>query len=280
MANKVPKIAAIAPWYGSNRSLAHKVGDLLAGCKHVTVPFAGGMCELPYITANIVVVSDLHRHVINLARVIQQHREKLQQTIEDTAFHPNQLVLSQNNCRRIESSKNPPDDESACFWWAFDYFCCVWMSRSATAGTDSEFNGAISTRWIASGGDSVVRFRNAGESLTAWQEVMRRCSFVCMDFFDLIEKVADLPENGLYNDSPFPGPGDNYKHKFGEPELRRMAARLAKFEKLRIVTRYYDHPLIRELYPEDRWTWHRLDGGKTQKNKEAPEVLLVNRTGN
>jgi DNA adenine methylase len=43
------------------------------------------------------------------------------------------------------------------------------------------------------------------------------------------------------------------------------------------VIRYYDHPLVRELYPEREWAWHHPEGGRTQANKAAPEVLLVNR---
>jgi hypothetical protein len=42
----------------------------------------------------------------------------------------------------------------------------------------------------------------------------------------------------------------------------------------RVVCRFYDHPLIRELYGADRWTWLQLDG-RTQANYGAPEVLLV-----
>ena len=39
-------ITALAPWFGSNRTLAENVGRALAGCEWVGVPFAGGMCEL------------------------------------------------------------------------------------------------------------------------------------------------------------------------------------------------------------------------------------------
>jgi hypothetical protein len=42
------------------------------------------------------------------------------------------------------------------------------------------------------------------------------------------------------------------------------------------VCRFYDVPLVRELYPADRWEWRHLEGRK-QTNEAAPEVLLVNR---
>lgn len=39
-------ITALAPWFGSNRMLARYVGEELAGCQWVGVPFAGGMAEI------------------------------------------------------------------------------------------------------------------------------------------------------------------------------------------------------------------------------------------
>lgn len=42
----------------------------------------------------------------------------------------------------------------------------------------------------------------------------------------------------------------------------------------RVVCRWYDTPLIRELYPEGPWSWHRLVGRK-QTNAPGPEVLLT-----
>ncbi len=276
MKTVAPKISAIAPWFGSNRLLAHRVGELLKGCRWVGVPFAGGMCELQHITANILAVNDLHRHVINLAEVIRDDRERLQQYLDALPFHPDQLTDAQERCKAAEANGYLfPAKEDTNFRWAAAYFVCSWMSRSASAGKKDEFNGGLSVRWIPSGGDSVVRFRNATESLTEWQRIMRLCTFTAIDFFQFMRKVVDSPESGVYCDPPFPGPGDAYKFKFGEEELRRMAVVLDSFTTARVVVRFYDHPLIRELYPEDRWTWHHPVGGKTQTNEKAPEVLLV-----
>jgi len=57
---------------------------------------------------------------------------------------------------------------------------------------------------------------------------------------------------------------------------RRLADKLATFTTARVVCRFYDHPLVRELYPEQRWTWRHLAGGRKQTNGDAPEVLLLN----
>lgn len=272
------KTTAIAPWFGSNRTLGANVGRLLAGCKWVGVPFAGGMGELAHIGARTLLVSDLHRHVINLARVVKHHREWLTRELDATAFHPDALAEAQARCRAVEADEAfRPDGVAGEVAWAADYFVAAWMARNATAGTDGEFDAGMSVRWNAAGGDSAVRFRSAVASLADWQVVFRRCTFVRLDVFDFLAKVHDEAGHGVYLDPPFPGPGDKYKHKFDEAEQRRLAARLAAFGRCRVVCRYYDHSLVRELYPEPRWAWHHLAGGRKQSNAAAPEVLVVNK---
>lgn len=273
------KVTALAPWFGSNRNCAHRVGELLAGCEWVGVGFAGGMCELAHIKARTLMVNDLHRAVINLASALA-HRElgpPLIRRLRRLAFHPDVLHAAQLRCKDkaypwLRDISDPPDIE-----WAEDFFAAAWMGRNGTAGTDREFNGGLSVRWDAGGGDSATRFRSAVESLRDWRKVLARCTFTCLDVFAFLDKVQDKPKHGLYLDPPFPGPGDDYRHKFPEADQRKLAARLADLRACRVVVRYYDHQLIRELYPESLWTWHRPEGGKTQTNKDAPEVLLVNR---
>lgn len=83
----IPKVTALAPWFGSNRTLAPQVGELLNGCRWVGVPFAGSMTELIYIDAPTLVVSDLHRHVINLATVAADEgaNRELRRRLKNTA---------------------------------------------------------------------------------------------------------------------------------------------------------------------------------------------------
>lgn len=273
----LPTVTAIAPWFGSNRSLAHRVGELLDGCKWVGVPFAGGMCELLYIDARTVLVGDLHTHVLNLASVVADPdlNRQLREKLDALPFHPNVLRDAQAQCAERDVIPGPgPLIPPRDLKWAAAYFVCAWMGRNGTAGTASEFRATYSHRWTATGGDSALRFRNAAESLKAWGEVMRRCTFVQLNVFDFLDRCHDKPEHGIYLDPPFPGPGDDYKHTFGEEQQRKLAATLNGFTSARVVCRFYDHPLIRELYAG--WTWQHPEGGRTQANKAAPEVLLLN----
>jgi site-specific DNA-adenine methylase len=271
MQTENPKIRSIAPWFGSNRTLAKNVGEQLRGCKWVGVPFAGGMSELLHITASTIVVNDLHRDVINLACVLQHEIGKswLVKQAQGMPFHPDILEQAQDVCR-VEP---PPFEHPDCLR-ALWYFVACWMGRSAKAGTDAEFSGGLPIRWSASGGDSNTRYRSAIESLEAWGEIMQRCNFSTLDVFDFLAKVKDEPKHGLYLDPPFPDAGDLYKHKFTEAQHRQLSERLTEFQHVRIVCRFYDHPLIREIYSQDDWDW-KFATGRKQSNETAEEVLII-----
>src|SRR4051794_3718103 len=131
-------LTALAPWFGSNRLLAPIVAQELSGCRWVGVPFAGGMAEVLAIEAPTIVVSDLHRNVINLARVVADAElgPKLYRRVRRLVFHPETLAAAQDFARTNEPGDSP--DLAA----AVAYFTCCWMGRSGRAGTDAEFSGS------------------------------------------------------------------------------------------------------------------------------------------
>lgn len=283
------KIAALVPWKGSNRMLGAHVGKALTGCTWIDVPFAGSMAEVAHMTARTIVVNDndIHRHVMNLACIvsIDKCRHRLIENSKGTSFHPDSLKAAQLHCLEMErGSWDLSDVENEISErWALNYFIASWMNRSSLAGTKAEFKGQLPIRWTSSGGDSNTRYRSAVESLEAWGAVMRRCNFSTLDALEFLGKCKDEKGVGLYADPPFPGPGDDYKHTIDERYHARLAERLGEFKTAKVVCRFYDHhPPVRALYPEPQWTWTRLEGGKSQANKEennAPEVLLTNWKG-
>ena len=290
------KITAFAQWFGSNRLLAAEVGKLLDGVPWVGIPFAGGMCELAHIKARTLVVNDLHAHVINMARVAADSvlGPRLYRMLRRAAFHPDELLLAQCRCAEREKAWTGYADRNASLWggghpitekepaeipdlgWAYDYFVATWMGRGGGAGADGEFEGNLSVRWTASGGDSATRFRSAASGLPEWRRIMRRCTFQSEDALTFLDEINDQEDCGIYCDPPFPGPGDAYKHQFGAAEQADMAKKLAGFARTKIVCRFYDHEMVRKLYPASHWTWQIMTGGKTRTNKAAPEVLLTN----
>ncbi len=148
------------------------------------------------LTARTVLVSDLHSHVINLARVVADPtlNSEMRARLATLPFHPDVLRDAQEYCQWPEEGEDPDDPLE----WAINYFVASWMSRNGTAGTAREFESGLSVRWTASGGDSATRFRNATESLAEWQTVLARCSFVKLDVFDFLDRVQDRPRHGIY----------------------------------------------------------------------------------
>lgn len=256
-------VTTLVPWFGSNRMLAPHVGYALAGCKWVGVPFAGGMSELAHINCRELIVNDLHRDVINLARVTADPIQgpRLWRRLRRVVFHADVLRDAQEACR--EPSSDPVE-------WAANYFIASWMGRNSEAGKDREFNTGLSIRWDAAGGGSVTRFHSAIESLKMWRKILSKATFTTMDVFDFLEKCKDAPGHGIYCDPPFPGAGDGYKHKFTDHV--NLAKRLSVYRQTKIVMRYYDTSFIRSLYPD--WTWKPLAGRK-QSNDVAAEVLII-----
>lgn len=269
------RINALAQWFGGNRMLAAGVGKALGELRWCGVPFAGGCPELAHIQTAAGVANDLHRHVINLARVVRDGvlLDQLVNCLAGLLFHPDELAVAQQRCRKREHAHaiiGLPDVE-----WAADYFAACWMGRGGHAGKTHEFDQSLSLRWTSSGGDSAVRLRSAAASLREWHMALRRWSFSCLDAFAFIGNVRDAAGHGLYVDAPWPDAGEDYKHGFTHQQQVRLAAALARFEQTRVVVRYGEHPLIRELYPEPGWTW-LAQASRNQHNGAMTEVLLVN----
>lgn len=275
-----PVIGTIAPWFGSNRMLAKIVAEEVGRVDWCGVPFAGGMSEVLTIQSREFLVNDLHRDVINLAKTlkVRELAEQLKIECDKTIFHPDDLDTARAVCLASECPKGPPVYDRA-----KAYFVAVWLGHSAKAGTDDEFNGGLSKRYTASGGGSNVRFRSAADSIMAFHQTMRRCEFTIEDFREFFANCHDRGDaskkedrHAIYIDAPFMKAGDRYKHKFAERDHRELFAAVQHFRHCRVVIRYYDHPLIRELYSNSRWRWRFLKGRDQANNDDKAEVLIVN----
>lgn len=299
-------INAIAPWFGANRERAELVGKLLGKLAWCGVPFMGGGAELPWIDTSEGVAGDLHRHVINLARVIREPdlRAELAARLDKTLFHEEEFRDAQRRCAdrdgdgvigglfvaTRETGKTVADDRPSVDW-AFDYFVCCWMGPGAKAGKPHHFTSYFPVRMSASGGSSAKRFRSAVESLDGWCEALRPWSFVCRDAGDLLDRVAGwetkrckaadagerLEPYGIYCDPPWPEAGRKYEHKVDDGVFhRRLEERLRSLTTYRVVVRYGDHPIIRGLYGRPEWEFVELKT-RSQANTAVAELLIVRR---
>lgn len=272
-------VTAVAPWAGSNRMLAHAVGQELRGCNLVGVTFAGGMSEVVAIDARTINVNDKHAHIINMATVMADKimGPMLYREVRREPFHPMSLDWAQQYCLSAPGAAIPGKITLHNFMWAKAYFIVAWMTRHGTAGTPGEFTSGISTRWVASGGDSNAHYRSAVRSIPLLRRVLAGCNFTKLDFRDFLAAMLnrDRAGHGIYSDPPFPG-GHRYTHSFTEQDhidLRNWHERFTGGT--RIVIRYYDVPFVRELYCDPRWHFRQLVGRK-QTNAPAPELLIIN----
>ena len=271
-------VTSIVSNFGSNRMLAPMVGRELADCDWVGVAFAGGMSELRYIEARTLNVNDRHGHLIALARVMGDETlgPQLYRHVRRLAFHPMELCAAQERCAASVRRDESPDElcPLGLLDWAIDYFVVGWMGRHGGALTDAEFTAGISTRWNASGGDSNKHYRSAIDGLRVWRKILQRANFTNLTWQKFLAKCKDAKGHGIYCDPPWPDDGAKYVHKFTEADQRELASALAAFKHTKIVVRFGDHQLIRELYPEPAWQWRTLDG-RTQTNATKAEVLIV-----
>ena len=268
------KVTALAPWFGSARMNASRIGEEIGKQDWVGIPFCGGCCEVPHIKARSIYLNDVHNHIVTLAMTVADAPEfhAMQEMLEDVLVHPAYLLEARKYTAAMEEQGREPQPDAD---WAAAYFTNVWISRSS-AGTEDEFKQPLASRMTATGGSSVRRWRSALEALPEWHQVLKeRCEFSCRDWRDWLEQTKDRPGHALYIDPPWQDAGKEYKHKFTEQDHRDLADVLHGYENCRVVIRHSDHPLYRELYPD--WTWVELSS-RNQANKVIREMLVTNKT--
>ncbi|MBS0207221.1 MAG: hypothetical protein JSS49_30460 [Planctomycetes bacterium] len=262
------KTQSALPWFGSDSEVAPQLAAMLDHCKHVTIPFCGGLAILPYLKARAIVANDKHSHAINFYRQAAGHhgheaREVLVEMCKRTLSHPSEMS------RAVEILKVSNAGIDAA--WAFWALC--WLGRKGKGGTKHQ-GGLPSIRRTASGGTNASRVRAAADDLPAWATELERCEWESIDFREQLPKVAEHPECGIYADPPWRGPGRNYLHEFADTDHHDLALYLQRFHETTVVVRYGDDPLIRSLY--QGWTIIEAEA-RNQANAVMGEIWITNR---
>lgn len=274
-------ITALAPWFGSKRTLGPEIVAEIGPHVAYWEPFCGSMAVLlAKPPARTEIVNDLHGDLVNLARVIQ---------------HPTLGPALYRRLRRVWSSEalfrdslgavrsgepdpsGPPDVDRA-----FHYFVASWQGMNGVAGT-SAFRTNYCRRYSMKGGDAGARWLGAVRSIPSWRRRMERVQILSADAFTLLDRIVDEAGTAIYCDPPYLVKGEKYKHDFADADHDRLAAALARFRLARVVVSYYDHPRLASLYPG--WRIKPLTMAKGLVNgamrgrkgrTDAPEVLVVN----
>jgi len=257
------KTKSILSWYGSDSEVAEQLGSLLDHCKHVTIPFCGGLGILPHLKARAIVANDLHDLAINFYKVATgSAKEILFGMCQHTLSHPAEMKLAMSQLL---------SDSEVMRAWAF--WTLAWLGRKGTCG-QNKVNGKPSVRRTAGGGTNASRVRAAADDLPQWANEFERCEWECRDFRDVLKDGADKKDCGYYADPPWDGPGDLYLHKFVRQDHVDLRDSLSRFKEATVLVRYGDTPLIRELYEG----WHIVEAeSRDQCNAVKGELWILNR---
>lgn len=284
------KITALAPWFGSKRTLAPRIVELLGPHRAYWEPFCGSMAVLlAKEPCRMETVNDLHGDLVNLACVLQAEgmAKSLYASLERTLMHEDLFKAAVKVVEQDMPGAMPAGERA--YW----FFVHSWMGRSGTSGMVPRHNGQFSGRYTNNGGHAATRWRNAIDSIPEWHERLRNVVILRRDAFEVIDKLEDAEGTVMYVDPPYIGVRagrDGYRYEFTDGDHRRLAAALARFERTRVVVSYYEHPVVNALYTPDRWEKISIEMPKNlaavnKRDKandvKAVEVLLVNgATGN
>lgn len=276
------KISALAPWFGSKRTLAPEIVRQLGPHRAYWEPFCGSMAILfAKPPATYESVNDLHADLINLALVLQERTkaEDLYGRAFRTLFHED---LCHKAKEHIETPCEPTGDVVRAYW----YLVFSWFHLNGIAGTVLNRTGGFCVRYSSKGGNGATRWRSVVDSIPDWHERLLRVQVTRRDAFELLAEIEDFADSAIYVDPPYIEKGSRYVHDFADEDHERLAEVLSRFQHTRVVLSYYDHPRMMGLYG----SWTRIDqthlrvaksmvnGGMRDQcgRTEAPEVLLLN----
>lgn len=290
-------IKAIAPWFGSKRTLAPRIVAELGKHRAYWDPFCGSMAVLlAKPPAMMETVNDLHGDLINLARVVQNEDTAvaLFERMSRTLMHEE---VMHEAAERLRERGSAPAGDALDIDRATDYLICAWLGRNGVAGTQS-YNQGFCVRYTASGGHAAKRFQSVAASIPAWFERLRNVTILNRNARDLLPRIEDKAGTVIYLDPPYVEKGAKYVHDFDDAKEwaglfvgnserpmshSELAELLARFKKTRVVVSYYDHQTVRALYKG--WTFVPCPVTKALVNQgmrdqlggvEAPEVLIIN----
>lgn len=273
------KTTALVPWYGSKRTLAPEIVKALGPHRCYWEVFCGScavLFEKP--PATMETVNDLHGDLVNLARCIQSDStwRDLEARWKRTLVGPDIYGESK---RVITETPFEATIERA-----FHYFIFCWQGRNGSAGSNGGQNFCV--RYTSKGGSPGTRFKSTVDSVMSWHERLRAVTILNEDAFGILDRVEDLEGTAIYCDPPYLTKSAKYVHDFATGDHARLAEKLHRFRKTRVVVSYYDHPELKRLYP--KWQQQKIEvtkafvqQGQRDNNgaTKATEVLLVNQGG-
>jgi len=112
----------------------------------------------------------------------------------------------------------------------------------------------------------VSRWNNMLRRMTTIGEFWRNTAIENLHYQDAIRIYGQYKDVVIFCDPPYMGTENYYSTEFGTADHVFLAEQLATTP-APVVCTYYDHPMLRELYPDNRWDYHPVQATKNSSNQ-------------
>lgn len=262
------------PWIGGKFHLAPRILAAFPPPKsydRYVEPFGGAAHTLiqkpPY--HHVEVYNDIHGDLVNFWLCMRDHNQVMKERLE-TLPYARALYYAYHKSLQDGTALEPV--ERAVRWF--------YVMRSSFTGWD---RGSSAPGWKGGvkdkGRSDAHAFRSA---LAFFSLIQQRLQHVLIDNRDFAQVIMQhqSPQTLLYVDPPYIEAEGYYRDAFTLDDHKRLAALLNATPSY-VALSYYQHPLLAELYPEERWQKVLLSSRKhSQRTKDrreqSQELLLMN----
>ena len=230
----------------------HHFIDLMCGAANVALNV-----DYPLITVN-----DLNSDIVNLFRVLRDHRDELIERIYLTPFSREELY----DCLEAGDSGDIIEE-------ARRYFLRCQLGYGGNGGQHRHAGTCFEKKLQRSNHYAVDNWNNKPDRLYLIAARLRQLQIEHMDALELLGGL-DRPGNLIYVDPPYLK-GARYRHGVDIGFHRRLAAGLVALEHAKFAISGIEHPLYEELYGNLNRFYGPLSGATVGK-KKVREVLWTN----
>lgn len=126
----------------------------------------------------------------------------------------------------------------------------------------------------------INKYHNVLKDFSAFGKEFSNIVIENLDFTDLIEIYGYRDETVFFVDPPYPGFSAYYSDNLDNYQHERLAVMLTRIPAPVICT-FYEHPLVKKLYPAEGWKYETVNGSKNAVqggNNRADELILTKKT--
>lgn len=234
------------PYFGGKWKQLKDILPLLPDCHHYVEPFCGSAAVLiNRRPAPVETVNDINEDLVTFFRVLREQPDALVEALRLTPYARAELWESY-----AEILDDLPPVERA-----RRFFVRTLQTRAGLGG-----GGRYRNSWsYGVTRSSVSRWLSHVESLHKLAKRLRRVQIECRDALEVIA-AYDAPGTLFFIDPPYAfdcreeKSRNVYAVEFSDECHRKLADLLGRVVgKVALTT--YESPLMRALYPEDRWQW-------------------------